>query len=151
MNESLTWSNKSSTTVAGVTFANPDGESRQEIIKQILNKQIFHTAILKETTFENERAVEVWIENKQIGYIPRKELSNAISYFRELTAFLMYSKEHDTYHVTLYAPLPCSDYEQKRMRNICSQLKTSQPINDQRAYNLFYYQHNIDPFVGSDM
>lgn len=85
--------------VAGVTFPNNDGESRQEILKQIGFG--FKTAILKQTTFEGERAVEVWIDGKQVGYIPRKELNDPMSYFTELTAQIMYFEREDIIFVEL--------------------------------------------------
>lgn len=85
--------------VAGVTFPNPDGESRQEILKNIGFG--FFTANLVQTTFENERAVEVWIQGKQVGYVPRADLDNPMSYKQTLKAQILFFDAKGIYHVDL--------------------------------------------------
>ena len=86
--------------VAGVTFCNNDGQSRQEILKQIGFG--WATAYLKQTVYNGERAVEVWIEEKQIGYIPKTALNNKLSYYDSLSALILYFEEKDIYYVELY-------------------------------------------------
>lgn len=86
--------------VAGVTFCNPDGESRQKILDNLGFG--WKTAVLKQTVFEGERAVEVWIEGKQVGYIPKANLSCEFSYRDELKALVLYFPEQDINFVELY-------------------------------------------------
>lgn len=64
--------------IAGVTFTNPDGESRQDILKSLGIG--YHDATVKQTIFENERAVEVWCNDKQVGYIPKINLDDPFIY-----------------------------------------------------------------------
>lgn len=59
--------------VAGVTFQNDDGTSRQEIISKLRQK---HTsgesmqANLKEFSYNNKPALAVFIDGKQVGNVP---------------------------------------------------------------------------------
>ena len=85
--------------VAGVTFTNEDGESRQQILRDLGFG--FHYALLKQTTYENERAVEVWIDSKMVGYVPRKNLDDAMSYAEILRAQILYMEQEDILYVEL--------------------------------------------------
>ena len=87
--------------VAGVTFSNDDDESRQKILKNIGIGS--NTADLKQISFRGERAVEVWIEGKLVGYIPKTELNNTLSYCSKLAALVLYFKKGSTgiYYVEL--------------------------------------------------
>ena len=63
--------------VAGVTFNNEDGESRQEILKSFIGKkrQYIGYCTFHFTTWEDEDAIEVWMNDKMIGYIPRTKIN----------------------------------------------------------------------------
>jgi len=126
--------------VAGVTFANSDGEHRQDILKNLGFG--YYNAVLKQTTFENERAVEVWINDKQVGYIPRSELDNQLSFSPALFAQIYLYKEKDIYCVTLSEFITPSYDLQHDMNTYCAAKGLPMPINDVRAYSLFTFQMN---------
>lgn len=124
--------------VAGVTFANPDNENRQEILKNLGFG--YHYAILQQTTFENERAVEVWVDSKLIGYVPRKELNNPMSYEAILIVQICLNEESGTFYAVL-SPIEPLSYEQ--MNEMSEFFKKNYPNNaivyDKRAYEVMKY------------
>lgn len=129
---------KDSIKVAGVTFANENGENRQEIIASL--GLGFKTAKLKHTTFEGERAVEVRIGGKLIGYVPRTQLSNPLSYADELTALVsVYSgPSTDKYYVVLTERQTPSAKEYAYMKKCCLAAKRPMPAYDRRAYAQYW-------------
>lgn len=127
--------------IAGVTFDNNNGENRQSILRSLGFG--FFSASLVQTTFEDERAVEVWVNGKQIGYIPRAELNNPMSLRRELVCQVFFFEEKDIYYAELTEFQPVSETEILRMRQFCQLHRTEMPINDFRAYAAFYAKHNI--------
>ncbi len=69
--------------VAGVTFENDDGESRQDILRHLkfgdypwaddpddLFGELF------ETTFDSKPAIEVHVNNYQVGYVPKTQIAS---------------------------------------------------------------------------
>lgn len=124
--------------VAGVTFANPDNESRQEILKNLGFG--YHYAILQQTTFENERAVEVWVDSKLIGYIPRKELDNPMSYEAILAVQICCNEETDTFYAILSPIEPLSFEQMNEMSEFFKKHHPELPIVfDKRAYEIMKY------------
>lgn len=125
-------------TVAGVTFANPDGEKRQDILKSLGFG--YKYATLVQTTFQNERAVEVWIDAKLVGYIPRKHLNDPISYSEMLFAQIAFSNEIGNYYVILSPLEPPDIDEQIATCEYCSKHQKELPIVfDKRAYQAVRY------------
>ena len=125
--------------VAGVTFVNPDGEERQKILQNFGFG--YRYAILQETTFEGERAVEVWVDSKLIGYIPRKELNNPLSRMNLLVAQICYYEEKDIYCATLSPVEEPSTAACYVMQAYCEKNHISPPtVIDTRAFNLFWHQ-----------
>ena len=68
--------------VAGVTYDNDDGESRQEILRHLkFEDEPYYDPDdepmvgLMETSFNNELAIEVAINGYQIGFVPRQKIS----------------------------------------------------------------------------
>lgn len=68
--------------VAGVTFENDDGTSRQEILRHLkFEDEPYYDPDdepmvgLMETSFNNELAIEVAINGYQIGFVPRQKIS----------------------------------------------------------------------------
>ena len=105
--------------VAGVTFDNPDGESRQEIIKNIIKKHTDRNYYsgqgrLKLTTWVNhetgfdEPAIEVWMEDKLIGYIPKLKIEEVAKHQRTQSGSviiqLSYVRQYDTYSAKVFTP-----------------------------------------------
>lgn len=125
--------------VAGVTFDNPDGESRQTILRKLGFG--YRYAILKQTTFDGERAVEVRISGKLIGYVPKTQLGNPLSHEEELTALVScYSKGDgkDKYYVTLSAREVPTSKEYAYMKKCCLAAKKPMPAYDKRAYAQYW-------------
>lgn len=89
--------------VAGVTFPNDDGESRQEILKSLGFG--WKLAELKQTTYDGERAVTVWVDGKQIGWVAKDQLGSPLSYEKYLNAQILYFEQKDLIFAELSKPL----------------------------------------------
>ena len=125
---------KATIKVAGVTFANENGQNRQEIIANL--GLGWKTAKLKQVVFEGERAVEVRIGNHLIGYVPKTQLGNPLSYETEVTALVEYYK--DKWYVTLSAREVPSSKEYAYMKKLCLDAKRPMPAYDRRAYAQYW-------------
>lgn len=126
--------------VAGVTFANPDGENRQNILRDF--GYGYRYAILKQTVFDGERAVEVWVDSKLIGYVPKKELDNPLSFSPILLAQICCFEEDDLHYVILSEIIPPTDETLSSTRTFCEQHSLPMPsIQDERAFALYPYQY----------
>ncbi len=125
---------KDSLKVAGVTFANDNGEKRQDILANIGIG--WKTARLKQTVFDGERAVEVRIGSKMIGYVAKNQLSNELSHETELTCFIGVCK-HKYYAVLMPREIPTGK-EYAYMKKLCLESKTAMPAYDRRAYAVYF-------------
>lgn len=125
---------KDSMKVAGVTFANPDGENRQDILAAL--GLGWRTARLKQTTFNGERAVEIRVNKKLVGYVPKTQLTNPLSYETELTGFIGICK-HKYYMILMPRETPTSA-EYAYMKKLCMQAKMPMPAYDKRAYAQYW-------------
>ena len=79
--------------VAGVTFNNDDGSSRQEILKNIVDNGGSADATFKEYEFNGKPAIAVYADGKCIGSIPRgsaKEVRSLIA--KDLSAIISANK-----------------------------------------------------------
>ena len=132
---------KNTIRVAGVTFSNPDGRNRQEIIRNLGIG--WKTVKLKQTTFDCERAVEVRCSGHLIGYIPKTQLGNPLSHEEELTARIEYysgKSVDDTgkWCVILSARDVPSSKEYAYMKQLCRAAKLPMPAYDKRAYASYW-------------
>ena len=132
---------KSTIKVAGVTFTNNDGTNRQDIIRNLGTG--WKTAKLKQTMFENERAVEVRINGQLIGFIPKTQLGNPLSHETELTAYVEYypGKSVDAsgkWYVTLSERAVPSSAEYAYMKKLCLKAGRPMPAYDKRAYAQYW-------------
>jgi len=129
--------------VAGVTFNNPDGESRQTILRNLGFG--YHYAILKQTTYDGERAVEVWSDSKFIGYVPKTQLTSPLSYENLLLVQILYYEEKNIYYAELSELQQPSEAEIAQMKLFCQTNKLAMPPMDRRAfaytYDMFYHQN----------
>ncbi len=125
---------KDSIKVAGVTFANPDGTSRQELLASL--GRGFRTAKLKQTTYDGERAVEVRINGKFIGYVPKTQLTNPLSFEQELTAYIDIYK--NKFFAVLSARVRPSSKEYVTMKTLCAKAGKPMPAYDRRAYAQYW-------------
>lgn len=79
--------------VAGVTFDNDDGSSRQEILKNIVDNGGSADATFKEYEFNGKPAIAVYADGKCIGSIPRgsaKKVRSLIA--KDLSAIISANK-----------------------------------------------------------
>lgn len=125
---------KNSIKVAGVTFNNEDGTSRQELLALI--GRGFRTAKLKQTEYEGERAVEVRINGKMVGYVPRTQLTNPLSFEQELTAYVDIYK--NKFFVELTPRVRPSSKEYVTMKTLCAKAGKPMPAYDRRAYAQYW-------------
>lgn len=127
--------------VAGVTFDNPDGESRQTILRKLGFG--YRYAILKQTTYDGERAVEVWTDSKFIGYVPKAQLDNALSYASILLVQILYYEEKNIFCAELSELQTPSDAEIEQMKLFCRNNKLAIPPMDKRAFKYTYDMFNL--------
>lgn len=64
--------------VKGVTFDNDNGESRQRILKQAIDSDEWESK-LNAVEFEGIPAIEVLLDDKQIGYIGKNEVAEVMA------------------------------------------------------------------------
>lgn len=75
------------TNIAGVTFDNDDGSSRQKILKGIMNRGGEGEVTLEEYTYKGHPAVHVLIDGACIGNIPKDRVPEARELMdKEITA-----------------------------------------------------------------
>ena len=123
--------------VAGVTFNNLDGQSRQTILRDICGFG-YHYALLRQTIYNDERAVEVWINSKMIGYVPKSELNNPMSYEQILIAQIGENQDDHVCWAMLSPIIPPSDKDIAVINSFCMERNIDPPIvKDLRAYRLF--------------
>lgn len=120
--------------VTGVTFNNPDHESRQDILKAFGIG--YHYAILKQITFDDERAVEVWINSKLVGYVPKQNLSDEISYSEILCAQIAYNEDSHIYHINLSPIEPLNDAQYSQLTAFSAGHPEYNLIADKRSFYL---------------
>ena len=126
--------------VAGVTFTNENGESRQEILKNFGFG--YRYAILKQTTFDGERAVEVWVDSKLIGYVPKTQLNNPLSYEELMLVQIMYYEEKDIYCAEISAIQHPDEQDVAKIRAFCTEKGLDIPyISDKRVYGMFIVEN----------
>lgn len=126
--------------VAGVTFANEDGESRQEILKDFGFG--YRYAILKQTTFDGERAVEIWVDSKLIGYVPKTQLNNPLSYEELMLVQIMYYEEKGIYCAEISAIQRPDEQDVAIIRAFCTEKGLDIPyIADKRVYRMFIMEN----------
>ena len=59
------------TRVTGVSFANPDGTKRQDIIRNLFDKKTPFPVELKRGTYKDKPCIEVRYDEKTLGYVPQ--------------------------------------------------------------------------------
>jgi hypothetical protein len=127
---------------AGVTFANPDGESRQEILKSFGDGTFITVNLIKQTYFNPqtkipELAIACFEKNtkKQIGYIPKADIEPEIIKMRQLTGYV--SVFNDTYYCVLTKQQEPDTKMYSDMKQFCENIHLKPPAYDTRAYIQF--------------
>lgn len=128
--------------IAGVTFANENGENRQDILKAFaLQGKNILTVDLKVTEYEGEKAIKC-IEHKtkqMLGWIPKTDIEKVKH--SQMTAFIRKSKRG--YSAAL-------DIQKKPTRNqyyyvgkLCERYGMEQPAYDIRAYAQIFEMERV--------
>jgi len=115
---------KKFTHIAGVTFPNDDGESRQELLKQIysggdnnmpvlvsLKQTVFHN----EQTGEDENAIQVFRNNKMLGWIPREDIEKCWE-FNQMVCLVNHYKNIYSGALMVSEPPTCKQYGAMKQR-----------------------------------
>lgn len=122
--------------LAGVTYSNDDGESRQSILASLpewttvtFMRTIFHN----EKTGVDEPAIKVFEKRtrKQLGWIPRKNIDDAWAH-SGATCHIMHNERG--YFATLSEVRPPSKKQYAIMKSISEKKNTPMPAYDQRAF-----------------
>lgn len=130
---------------AGVTYANEDGSSRQEIIASICrndqSNEYHFIATLKPTTYVNqqnvtEEAIAVYAGTKQIGFVARKdiEMMRGVS---TVVAIASYYGPAKKYTVNLYKHEVPSAKQYAYAKSICYKNGWALPLYTQQDYTKF--------------
>lgn len=125
--------------VAGVTFNNDNGVSRQNIIRSLQGEHGIITCDLIETVYHNpetgedEKAIEVreHVSKQMLGYIPRKELDNE-NLDNQMTGFIRFYK--GTWSVQLDTIKRPSPKQYAYVKSLCTKYRKAMPAYDVRAY-----------------
>ncbi len=128
--------------VAGVTFENPNGESRQELLAYLPK----HIAVnLVHTTFtrnngQKEPAIEIWEKSsgKQIGFIPKDRIRQ-MQNVHELIGTI--AKNKNTWNCTLRMPEKPSGKLYHAVKNLCQQQNLKLPPYDKQIMTAFLIDH----------
>lgn len=127
-------------TLAGVTFPNSkeDGSMhRQDILKTIHDRHMPVIVTLKHCLFENEPAIKVYTQEKQLaGWIP-KRLVPACGQMKQMVLLVGYSGK--TYHGTLYR----SQKPTAKMYAIIHDMYEKNKIQKIPAYDSILYSYEI--------
>lgn len=125
--------------IAGVTFKNADGVSRQNIIRSLQGAYGIITVDLVPTTYHNsetnadERAIEVreHVSHQLLGYIPKAELDNPML-SDQMTGFIRSYK--GTWSVQLDNIKRPTPKQYAYVKSMCAKSGKAMPAYDVRAY-----------------
>lgn len=125
--------------VAGVTFANENGESRQDILAGLAEQGII-TVNLEYTSFEGEPAIKCHEKTtgKVIGWIPKKNIEEVTACkIKQFTGFINFFKMKDgvgRYCAELCAQEKPTAKQYAKMIHLCKEQGIPMPAYDRRAY-----------------
>jgi hypothetical protein len=127
--------------LAGVTFANEDGENRQDILRNfatsmcggIITTDLMDTIYHNPETDEDEYAIKVVEHNsrKIIGWIPKSELANP-DLDEQMTGFIRHYKNN--YYVVLDTIKKPSQKQYHYAKSLAKRLGIPAIAYDSRAY-----------------
>lgn len=74
------------TKIAGVTFENEDGSSRQRILRDAFREESCGSVVLETYKFKGSDAIAVYYEDKRIGNIPKDRIKEVIAVMDRISA-----------------------------------------------------------------
>lgn len=122
--------------VAGVSFDNDDGTSRQQILSTMAKREGGYAIVdLIETTFDGERAVKIIDHNSKgcIGWVPKDNLEDNPTFPASVTAKIQCYK--GTYFATISETVVPSAKQYYAAKCICKNNNIMMPAYDSRAYS----------------
>lgn len=96
------------TALAGVTFDNEDGTSRQKLLKDYMARKTDAHMTLEEFKYKGEPAVRVLIDGKCVGNVPRSHVAEVLDVMDRL--------ENGHLDVEIFYPEDAEDDEEGRAR-----------------------------------
>ena len=147
--------------VAGVTYGNADGESRQEIMKTIVDRDGNGTAwagpgtlrIIKgEDAFPkmSGNVIEVYVKGKLIGFVPNDKKQQVIDNKKtqgySVIVQLQYLRQHDVYRARLYEPSRVKPTE--RMKYAVAQVLAANPGLEAPEETFDAYRQFLNKYKG---
>ena len=96
------------TALAGVTFDNEDGTSRQKLLRDYMARKTDATMNLEEFEYKGEPAVRVLIDGQCVGNIPRSHVAEVLDVMDRL--------ENAHLDVEIFYPEDAEDDEEDRAR-----------------------------------
>lgn len=133
---------KTSLKIAGVTFSNPDGENRQEILKGIgkgwKTFKLVPGMFTDPETGKSEKCIRVYEKNtrKQVGFIAKKDLNAELAAEKTLSGFV--GEYKGKYHIEVSAEQKPSSNAYWTVKTICQKNGYVMPSYDKRAYAEFF-------------
>lgn len=128
--------------LAGVTFDNEDGTSRQKLLETMYQMPAHMILVdMIETTYDGERAVKV-LESKSkyhIGWVKKADLAKYEKFPDQMTASVNYYK--NTYYVELSICEAPSQKQYHTVKSIVAKKHMPKPIYDKKAYAAFLQEH----------
>lgn len=147
--------------VAGVTFDNPNGESRQQIIKDIIEKhgknnywigpgKLVVTKYVNEREERDEPLIEVHVLGKRIGHVPvnlTEEVSkNERTQSGSVLVHLSYVQQYDVYSAKLFTPN--RNAPTKRMEIAVKRILKQSPSIEPPEYTFDAYRKFLNKHQG---
>ena len=125
--------------VVGVTFANEDGESRQEILRALRksNRRIVDLDLIY-TIFEGEPAIAVRERStkKIVGWMPKEKVAEIMAAKIKHTTGMIH-KYDDKECLKITKPEMPTGVEYHRMKAMCTKAGVAMPAYDKRAYTVW--------------
>ena len=136
---------KTAIKIAGVTLANADGISRQEILKFFGVSRYITVNLIKRYYFNPKTGKKelsiACIEKStksQLGFIPEGDITQEIKGIRQMTGLVGHHASDDTYYCELTETQAPSSETYAYVKEICESKNLLMPIYDMRAYAQFY-------------
>ena len=134
-------------TIAGVTFANNDGENRQGILASLTaaGKTIIGIKIVKQNYTDSTGRTSLALAcverttGKQIGFIHQNEIADMLSKgLTEMTGFVSYNTKGKCYFVEIDTVQAPSRNQYILVKNTCKRAGIEAPAYDVRAYKRWF-------------
>ena len=147
-------------TVAGVTFDNKDGENRQDIIRDILEKHGKKNSLsvkgkLKAATYPttDTATIEVYVFDKLIGYVPKNKIDTVKRHRHTQSGTVLvrlsYFQRDEIYSAKLYTIVKSEPTE--KMKYAVNQILKKYPSLEKPEYTFDAYRQFLNDHKGGQV